>query len=93
MTFYSKELLYGLFLHSSDKPKEEREHKKKSEEKTHSSAPTAKQTKGLSESQRDRFEDMLRSLLPERNPIAETMVLNAFTAKKFQIKFLLLFFP
>ena len=35
---------------------------------------TAKTGKGLSESQRDRFEDMLRNLLPDRNPIAETMV-------------------
>ena len=34
----------------------------------------AKTVKGLSDSQRDRFEDMLRTLLPDRNPIAETMV-------------------
>ena len=33
-----------------------------------------KRNNGLSESQRDRFEDMLRNLLPDRNPIAETMV-------------------
>ncbi|TRY72722.1 hypothetical protein TCAL_00982 [Tigriopus californicus] len=30
--------------------------------------------RGLSNSQRDRFEDMLRTLYPDRNPIAETMV-------------------
>lgn len=30
--------------------------------------------RGLSETQRDRFEDMLRSLQPDRNPVAEAMV-------------------
>ena len=30
--------------------------------------------RGLSDSQRDRFEDMLRNLMPDRNPLAETMV-------------------
>ena len=30
--------------------------------------------RGLSDSQRDRFEDMLRTLVPDRNPLAETMV-------------------
>ena len=30
--------------------------------------------KGLSDSQRDRFEDMLRNLYPDRNPLAEAMV-------------------
>ncbi len=30
--------------------------------------------KGLSDSQRDRFEDMLRGLYPDRNPVAEAMV-------------------
>lgn len=33
-----------------------------------------KSSNTLSDSQRDRFEDMLRNLLPDRNPIAETMV-------------------
>ena len=33
-----------------------------------------KKNNGLSDSQRDRFEDMLRNLLPDRNPVAETMV-------------------
>ena len=37
-------------------------------------ANAAKTARGLSESQRDRFEDMLRTLLPDRNPVAETMV-------------------
>ena len=36
--------------------------------------PKPKKNNGLSNSQRDRFEDMLRNLLPDRNPIAETMV-------------------
>lgn len=40
--------------------------KKKEEKKT--------KNNGLSDSQRDRFEDMLRNLLPDRNPVAETMV-------------------
>nr|XP_040573159.1 U2 snRNP-associated SURP motif-containing protein-like [Lepeophtheirus salmonis] len=30
--------------------------------------------RGLSDSQRDRFEEMLRNLVPDRNPIAESMV-------------------
>ena len=30
--------------------------------------------KGLSDSQRDRLENMLRNLYPDRNPLAETMV-------------------
>ena len=30
--------------------------------------------RGLSDSQRDRFEDMLRNLYPDRNPVAEAMV-------------------
>lgn len=60
---------------SAEKPKEDRESsKKRSEEKSQITIAAAKQTKGLSESQRDRFEDMLRTLLPERNPVAETMV-------------------
>ena len=41
----------------------------------------AKESKdrGLSDSQRDRFEDMLRNLMPDRNPIAETMVIYSDT--------------
>ena len=45
----------------SDKPKKVSEEPKK-------------KNNGLSDSQRDRFEDMLRNLLPDRNPVAETMV-------------------
>eukprot|EP00096_Caligus_rogercresseyi_P001021 TRINITY_DN1160_c0_g2_i2.p1 TRINITY_DN1160_c0_g2~~TRINITY_DN1160_c0_g2_i2.p1 ORF type:complete len:614 (+),score=187.37 TRINITY_DN1160_c0_g2_i2:180-2021(+) len=30
--------------------------------------------RGLSDSQRDRFEEMLRNLVPDRNPVAESMV-------------------
>lgn len=35
---------------------------------------SSKGPKGLSDSQRDRFENMLRNLTPDRNPVAETMV-------------------
>ncbi len=38
------------------------------------SGKSKKKDNGLSDSQRDRFEDMLRNLYPDRNPIAETMV-------------------
>merc|ERR1719211_955220 len=48
----------------------ERDRRKEKEEK---GSKTEKE-RGLSDSQRDRFEDMLRNLMPDRNPLAETMV-------------------
>lgn len=64
-----------FFVCSSEK---ERDRSKRDDVRPNEIAPvnpaTAKTGKGLSESQRDRFEDMLRNLLPDRNPIAETMV-------------------
>ena len=46
------------------------------EEKVERKRDKPKQTEkgGLSNSQRERLEDMLRNLMPDRNPIAETMV-------------------
>jgi hypothetical protein len=62
-------------FYSSEK---ERDRLKRDDSRPNETAPvnpaTTKTGKGLSESQRDRFEDMLRNLLPDRNPIAETMV-------------------
>ena len=55
----------------------ERDRRKRDDDRPSATTPnvaTTKPVKGLSESQRDRFEDMLRTLLPDRNPIAETMV-------------------
>ena len=49
-----------------------REHSSKAKKEEPITKP--KKNNGLSESQRDRFEDMLRNLLPDRNPLAETMV-------------------
>ena len=49
-----------------------REHSSKTKKEEPITKP--KKNNGLSESQRDRFEDMLRNLLPDRNPLAETMV-------------------
>jgi hypothetical protein len=54
----------------------ERDRRKRDDDRPAPSVAAPKPVKGLSESQRDRFEDMLRTLLPDRNPIAETMVRN-----------------
>ena len=44
-----------------------------------------KKNSGLSDSQRDRFEDMLRNLLPDRNPIGKS-VFQYFADKKMMLR-------
>ena len=58
---------------SKKSSKNERQSKKVEEVK--------KKNSGLSDSQRDRFEDMLRNLLPDRNPIGKS-VFQHFAAEK-----------
>jgi U2-associated protein SR140 len=72
----------------SDREEEETTRKPSSKEETRQSSDRERRSakdredksnkdpkeRGLSDSQRDRFEDMLRTLMPDRNPLAETMV-------------------
>ena len=46
----------------------------KSSSKTRESDIKKSKKDNLTDSERDKFEDMLRTLLPDRNPLAETMV-------------------
>lgn len=48
--------------------------RRRTERDRDASGRKGKKDAGLSDSQRDRFEDMLRNLYPDRNPIAEAMV-------------------
>ena len=59
---------------SKKSSKNERQSKKVEEVK--------KKNSGLSDSQRDRFEDMLRNLLPDRNPIGKSVYSNILRRKK-----------
>merc|ERR1711997_1188787 len=72
----------------SDREEEETTRKPSSKEETRQSSDRERRSakdreeklnkdpkeRGLSDSQRDKFEDMLRNLMPDRNPLAETMV-------------------
>merc|ERR1719204_2015321 len=62
---------------SSRNEDDHRDNSSDSRRKTDNSSSSSRRDRekgGLSDSQRDRFEDMLRNLMPDRNPIAETMV-------------------
>ena len=50
----------------------------KSERQTKKVEEIKKKNNGLSDSQRDRFEDMLRNLLPDRNPIGKNRIKFSF---------------
>ena len=67
-------IILRLFCIFREKERDRRKHDDDRPNATTPNVATSKPVKGLSESQRDRFEDMLRTLLPDRNPIAETMV-------------------
>ncbi len=60
---------------SSNNPEPRKESRDEDKSRSRKSSHKKEEKKsGLSASQRDRFEDMLRSLIPDRNPVAETMV-------------------
>ncbi len=81
MNLYTSGMPEELIEKGSDEEAEERSSSRKrrqqqreAEQERGSERSSRHSRKGLSDSQRDRFEDMLRGLYPDRNPVAEAMV-------------------
>ena len=75
MINFSKEVSKYLYLSIRDHKMGNSDTKESSKSSSKSSRKEEKKKNNtLTDSDRDKFEDMLRNLLPDRNPVAETMV-------------------